>query len=348
MRPSPRLFVTLTIAALAAEPGVATGAECSPPTRESTCLDPDPLWTSAVPSGFLSVGAARAMPRHAWAFGLDTIYLLRPVVLTTRSPDPDGREIRVVDDAVNVTASAAYAPWRHSEVSLGLPVSLYRTGTGMSGVTSQSGPGLPATALRDLRLGMGHQLLATAGGAGRPEVLLMSRLTLTLPTGAAASFAGERGPVLAPSLSVAVERGILVAAAEQGVRLREPVDLGGARLGTQIVSAVGFGVKVLDQGRLTIAAESWVMPSLTSGKRTLPNGEQIATTVLTPAEWLLSAWTRLGPVTVAIGGGTGLPLSQETRRDSAGVETTTHFAGVTSPRVRLGLVVRYETAPLGD
>jgi hypothetical protein len=69
---------------------------------------------------------------------------------------------------------------------------------------------------------------------------------------------------------------------------------------------------------------------------------------LVPAEWLASlrsAPTEDDGFVLQLGGGTGIPLSSETR-DGA----SDQFAGVTTPRFRLVFVVRYAPgkSPKGD
>jgi hypothetical protein len=316
-------------------------ADCQPPTRQSPCFDADELWIPAAPTRFIGIAPGRALAAHTWTFGVDATYLSRPVVLRTASPDPNGRDVRVVDDVVDLALAAAYAPVPHLELTAIVPAALYRSGTGLVGVTSQNGPTLPVAALRDVRLGVAHDLLPNPSSKERPDVGLATRLDVALPTGEQSSFAGERGPIVAPSLSLDFRSGIFFAGAQAGARFRRPVQIGGARLGTQIVSALGVGVNVLGEDRLAVALEGWLLPTLLSQRRTLPDGTAIIGGELIPTEWMVSARTRLDEVVLALGLGSAIPWSTETRRATDGEESTTHFAGVTSPRFRAALVVRY-------
>jgi len=155
------------------------------------------------------------------------------------------------------------------------------------------------------------------------------------------SFAGERSVVAAPALDVAVRHGPFFAAAEERVRLREPVAFAGDRLGTEFVSALGVGADVVEGGVLAVALEAYVAPYLSAQGRTLPDGTKVDSNGLVPAEWMLSARTRLKGFTLGIGGGTAIPLSGESRTDPTGARTTNSYAAVTSPEFRIALTLRH-------
>lgn len=328
-------------------PGAARAA-CQPPTRQSTCFDADELWSPAAPSRFIGIAAGRVLAARTYALGVDATYLSRPVVLETASPDPNGRAVRVVNDVVDVAAAFAYAPVSHLELTAIVPAAIYRSGTGLVGVTSQNGPTLPVTALRDVRLGIAHDVLLSPRRDQRTAVGLATRLDLALPTGNDDAFAGERGPVVAPSASFDVTHGIFFAGAQLGVRLRRPVELGGARLGTQLTSTFGVGANVLPKDRLALGLEAWLLPTLLSQRRTLPDGTLVTSGTLFPAEWMLSGRTRIDDTVLALGLGSSVPWSSETRRATTGEESTTHFAGVTAPRFRAVLVLRYAPRSSSD
>jgi hypothetical protein len=319
----------------------AARADCQPPTRQSTCFDADELWSPAAPSRFIGIAPGRTLAPRTYALGLDTTYLSRPVVLETGSPDPGGRAVRVVDGVVDIAAALAYAPVSHLELSAIIPAAIYRSGAGLVGVTSQNGPALAVAALRDVRLGAAHDVLRSRPGEGRTDIGLATRLDVALPTGNADAFAGERGPVLAPRVSFDLAHGIFFVGAEAGARLRRLVEIGGARLGTQLTSSLGAGANVLPNDRLALGIEAWLLPTFLSQRRTLPDGTLVTNGALLPAEWMLSARTRLADTVLALGLGSSLPWSSETRRATSGEESTTHFAGVTAPRFRAVLVVRY-------
>ena len=279
------------------------------------------------------------MGAGAWAVGVDATYLSRPLTLVATSPAPGGREVRVVDDVLDTSVSATYSPVPRLEMDAVLPFAAYRTGTGTTGVTSQTGPDLQTSALRDLRLGAAYAIVARRLGR-QSMVAMTTRLDLALPTGSAGSFAGDRGPVIAPSLGFELEHHALFAAAELGARLREPVEIGTVHLASELVWKMGLGAHLLDRERFDVAIETWALPTLVSQSRTLPDGTR-ADGVLVPAEWMASVRTRSGPVTMAVGGGGAIPLSSQTQTGPDGASTTDHFAGITSPGFRLALVLRY-------
>lgn len=325
-------------------PGAARAA-CQPPTRQSTCFDADELWSPAAPSRFIGIAPGRTLAPHTYALGIDATYLSRPVVLETGSPDPSGRAVRVVDDVVDVAAALAYAPAPHLELTAIVPAAVYRSGTGLVGVTSQNGPALPMMALRDVRLGVAHDLLPSPRPDQRLDVGLATRLDVALPTGESSAFAGERGPVVAPSVSFDLTSGLFFFGAQTGARLRRPVEIGGARLGTQLISSLGAGADVLPKDRLALGVEAWLLPTLLSQRRTLPDGTLVTSGELFPAEWMFSARTRVDDTVLALGLGSAIPWSSETRKATNGEESTTHFAGVTAPRFRAVVVIRYAPRP---
>jgi hypothetical protein len=317
----------------------ARAVDCTPRTAQSTCFDADTLWVPASPTAFVGIPGASALPARSFALTADASYLSRPVVLSTLSPDPNGRDVRVVDDVVDATISGAYAPVRHLELTIALPMAVYRTGTGLSGVTTQSGPGLEGTALRDIRIGAAHDIVTLRPQGFRIDIA--TALVLSLPTGDASEFAGAREPVTSPGLSFSLRKGVFFAGADAGARIRRPVSIGGARLGTEIVSMLGAGIDALDRERLALAVEAWLYPTFLSQEQTFRDGVRVTEGTLVPAEWMLSARTRLGDVTLVGGFGTAIRLSSETRRSPTGETASDSFAGVTAPRVRATLVARW-------
>jgi hypothetical protein len=166
------------------------------------------------------------------------------------------------------------------------------------------------------------------------------RFEVSAPSGDRSQFAGEGWAVFVPSLAAEYRRGRVFAGAELGARIRPTAQLLGARIGTQIVTALGAGVDVLPRSLLSATLEAWALPTLdqqadvtlsggTTGQySTTPNGKH-----LVPAEWQLSARTApvRGDLSIQLGGGGALPLGDE--------------APVTRPRFRFTLGVRW--APSG-
>jgi hypothetical protein len=223
-----------------------------------------------------------------------------------------------------------------------LQVAVHRTGTGLDGVTSQRGRSLRAAALRDVRLGAGYALVA-GEDPGQPQTVA-PRLEVALPTGDATSFAGNGGVTVAPSIALGLRIGSFFAATQQGVRLRSASDLGGLRHGSEVVSLLGLGVDLLGGERLSLALEAWLRPSLVRQQRTTHEGTRVEARLL-PAEWMASVGTRLGELRLAVGAGSAVPLSRETRSRSDGSERSDSFAGLTAPRFRALLSARRDFAP---
>jgi hypothetical protein len=179
--------------------------------------------------------------------------------------------------------------------------------------------------LRDVRLGFGFSLPRLPV---LPRLGAKLRFEAKLPLGSAQALAGEEGPVASPSLALSTGAGGFFGGIELGARLRRPTDVFGARIGSQAVLALGGGYGWRKLG-LTLALEAYALPSLIADGRTQ----------YLPAEWLGSvrfAPRLLGPVSLGLSGGGGLPLASD--------DTGAHFSfGV--PSVRALLLARLLTAP---
>ncbi len=333
--------------ALSSRPALAT--DCEPASQVSTCFDADNLWLSAGPSRFVSIAPGEIAPKQATAFAASLGYISRPIVLSAPSPDPDGREIRVVNDALNLTTAWAYAPTSSFEVTFAAPLTLHQTGAGAEGYTSQNGPPLARTAVHDPRIGAGLSLPVPESFARTSHFAAKARLELAIPFGDEADFAGERGPSGSATVAASFHHGILFGGAEVGLRYRPATRFATARLGTSLFSAVGLGVDILTDDFLSLGAEAWMLPVLVSQPGRTSSSTEVRDGLLVPAEWLAtfrSAPTSDKGFSVQLGGGTGIPLSSETRTE-AGQTASDQFSGVTTPRFRLVFVVRYtpEAAP---
>jgi hypothetical protein len=298
--------------------------DCDPPSGISTCIDANAVWLPAGRPRFATIAPAQPTPDGAYAFGAALSYLSRPIVLVAPSPDPEGREIRVVDDRIDATLLWAYAPTARLELSLATPFVLHQTGAGAEGVTSQSAPPLTRTASADPRFGIGYAI------ANRDELALKAQAELSLPLGDRHLYAGEGSFVLAPSIAASLRIAPFFAGSQLGARIRRSVPLADASFGSQAVAALGVGVEILPREQLSFGVEAIALPSLVAQDRARGDAR------LMPAEWLASL--RSVPLTdpaliLQLAGGTGLPLS--------GGELD-----LTSPRVRLLAAVRY--APVAD
>lgn len=332
---------TLALCLAAVSLAGRAGADCTPRTHASTCFDADPLWVPAAPSKFVAIPAATALRAGTLAAGLDLSYASHPVTLVAASPDPSGRDVHVIDQLLDGAASAAASPFPHLEASVTLPFVAMRSGTGLGGVTSQGESSLSAAALRDVRLGLGQDLTLGRPASGT-EPRVMSRLEAALPTGGA--FAGSRGVTVAPSFGVELRSAPVFFGAQLGARFRPVSEIGGARLGSELVVGLGAGMDVMEREKLSLAVEGFALPSLVSQRQALPDGTTTEGT-LVPSEWIFSARTRFGPIRLQLGLGTAIPLSGASERHPDGTVSTEHFAAITSPEYRITLAVRYVTSP---
>jgi len=318
----------------------ARAEACESPGGYSPCVDADTLWLAPGRSRFVGLESARVLSKRQFVAGLGATYLVRPVELHVASPDPDGRTIAVVDDALNVTAFAALGLGANLELDAALPFTVFQTGAGVQGVTTQDASPLAAQALRDPRLGASYELLR-----GSTPWAPSGKLTLraALPLGTDDALAGDRSFVIAPGSTWTIDEQPFFAALQVGARLRRVTELGGARVGSQLTAGLGFGVDVLAHELLTFSAEATLLPGLASQSHAAPDGTR-STGRLIPSEWLLSARSRplrSTNLSVQLGAGMGIPLSSEERSSPAGSSASEHFAGVTTPRFRGVLVLRY-------
>jgi hypothetical protein len=313
----------------ATKPAHAADVDCDPSSGISTCIDSDSLWVAPGQTRFFGIfRAAKAAP--GFGFGVATSYLSRPIVLTAASPDPEGRDINVVRDAVNVTYLWSYAAG-DLELGLATPVTLHQRGAGAEGVTSQSASPIGRTAVRDPRLSLAYVLPVPAGWRNSGGFAAKADLTLSAPLGDADRYASSGGFVVAPSIVLGADMGRLHLAGDVGVRLRRTSRLATARVGSTLHSSLGISVDLLSKELLALGAEAWVQPSLVSQK----TPERGAEPTLVVSEWLASLRsvpTADPAFSLQLGGGTAIPLSS----DGAGP-----FAGVTSPEFRFVLSARY-------
>lgn len=239
-----------------------------------------------------------------------------------------------VDDQVNTTFAWSYGVSDRLELDLVLPLTLGQSGLGLSPVTG--GYGLHDTATRDMRFGSTYALVPRAQEVPLHQIALSlaARFEVSAPTGDDDQFAGEHVGVLVPGLSSEVRYDRFYGGVELGARIRPITDLLGARVGSQIVAALGVGANILSRDLLSVAAEAWALPTLAEqadvslqGSRyvSTPNGHQI-----TPAEWQVSARSAPihgGDLSFQLSGGGGIPLDSET--------------AITVPRFRFTLGVRW-------
>lgn len=330
-------MLALAASLLAPRPLHASG--CAPNPALSACFDANELWLPAGPASFISLPATRVIGVGQVSFGVATEWLHHPVVLHVASPDRDGRNINVIDSALDASFFLGFGLLKNLELSLAAPTRLYQTGAGSSGVSSQTAPPLERNAVRNPRLGLGYSLddaLATRG------LGLRLAFDASLPLADESELAGERSIVAMPSATLSVQAGVFRLGASLGARLRSAVDFASVRLGNQGFAALGLGFDVLDAELLFVGVEAFALPSLGNSRAAAANSA-ISSESLIPAEWLLSvhsSFEERGNWTLSVAAGTGIPLSSETRETSAG-SATAHFLGLGAPDLRSLVVLRF-------
>lgn len=345
-----RLTSTPSLAALAAGLLVATSsgsaraqATCS--GSASPCVNSDALWSTPGPSRFAHVSATETTNPGDLAIGVVTSYQSRPLVLRTASPGPGaaGTDSYAVDNQVTANFLWQYGITQRLAFDAALPITLGQSGDGLSALTG--GSGLKFTAIRDFRFGLALAIVPRErtdlettqkrGGPGNAYSLTL-RLGTSAPIGDKAELASERTAVFLPSLAGDYRVGRFIVGAEVGARVRPTTDLLGARIGTQLLTAVGVGVDVLPRELLSFGLEARALANLAEqadvtrsagGLVSTPNGRYVF-----PAEWMLSARTAplpSGDFTLFFGGGGGLT------QDTATVPRFRFVLGVTyAPRGR--------------
>jgi hypothetical protein len=221
----------------------------------------------------------------------------------------------------------SYGIGRRLDLDVALPLTFGQGGTGLAPVSG--GPGLKDTAVRDMRFGFTYALVRKARSpqsASEEDAWgLAGRFEVSAPTGDRDQFAGERSGVFVPSLAADGKSGRFFGAAEAGARIRPVTELLGARVGTQLLGAIGVGFNLMADERLAAALEAWALPTFAAQSGSSSRGAP-----LIPAEWQLSL--RTSPLasrelSVQFGGGGALDNS------------------LTTPQVRFTLSIRW--APSG-
>jgi hypothetical protein len=301
--------------------GEAHGRECDNPLI-NTCINSDTYWPTPGPMRFATVNGTETVGQGQIGFGLAATYLSRPVVLQIASPGPGGSDQYVVDHQVTGNFLFAYGITDRLQLDFALPVTFIQTGAGTSPLTA--GPDLRDTAIRDLRFGFAYALVPRARvspdasgeltGAGHAWALT-TRLTVAAPTGDSSDFAGERSAVYAPSIAADYRYKMVFVGVDLGARLRPITEFAGARVGSQMTTALGAGVDIFDRDRLSVMAEARAYLNFAEQHDTRrsdfattsqPNGKSI-----TPAEWLLAVRTApilAGDVAFFAGGGGPIPI----------------------------------------
>jgi hypothetical protein len=244
---------------------------------------------------------------------------------------------------LDVTLGATVGLLPGLELGIAAPLVLSQSGSGVSAGTSVQADDISGVALRDPRAAIGFDLFDVRGD----ELRLSSKATYTLgiPLGNETVFAGERGVVNAPQVAVIARWQRFTFGTALGLRLRAPVRLADARVGSQLATALGVAIDALEKRRLTLALEAWAMPSLVSQGYVTAGGTQVESNQV-PAEWLVSARSTLvDELSAQLGFGTAIPLSSTTRTTPGGQQSHDSFAGPPSAQFRILLAVRYLIQP---
>ena len=320
-------------------PGAAQADECASEAGFSPCFDANALWLPAGRASFLSMPDTRLTTAGQVGFGVASELLHQPLLLRVASPDRDGRDVHVLDYALDVSYFLSFGLVRNLELSVLASLRAYQSGAGVGGIDSQSAPPLTHNAVRDPRLGLAYSL---DDALALPGFGLRLGVDLTLPLGERSAFANERSFVVMPNASFGFRHRALRLSAELGARLRQAVDFAGVRLEQQGFVAFGVAVELFQPGYLTVSAEAFGLPPL-ADNRGSAKSPLVSEVRLFPAEWLVGVHTsfgRRGPWTLTLACGGGLPLSSETRESSTGPRTT-HFVGMTTPDFRSLLLLRF-------
>ena len=333
------LFVAVFLSVNALPVRTAQASECADGAEFSACFDANPLWLAAGRASFLSMPDTRTIEPGQVGFGMASEFLHRPLRLRVASPDRDGRDVHVLESAVDISYFVAFGLLRHLETSVLASTRVYQSGAGVGGIDSQSAPPLERNAVRDPRVGIAYSLddsLAVPGFGFRLG------LDATLPLGERNAFASERSFVVMPNATFGFQYRALRLHAELGARLRQSLDFAGSYLGNQGFLAFGVGLELLPANLLSLTAEVFGLPPL-SDNRGSAASPLVSQARLFPAEWLVglhSSFDSKRSWRLSLAAGSGIPLSSETRDSGTGPRSA-HFMGMTTPDFRALLVVRF-------
>lgn len=313
---TPATWVALVGATWASAPSAARASgDCA----SAPCLDAQLQWLAPGREGATVVGAERTLTRGRATAAMALGWMSRPIVLVAPSPDPDGRELNVVDHALDLTWLLGLGVGAGVQLELAAPVVVWQSGAGADAAVSSLPQPLPTTAVRDPRLGLSAQVVGDRTSA----LGVAARVVLSAPLGDEAALAGGDGAVLAPELALGWRRGRWQLAAALGARLRSRVHVATNVVDDQVVAEVGGKLRLLAEETLFVTIGGWVGPVLAPP----PAGSAGA-----PGEWSLGLGSRPAPrLALHLSGGSGLPL---------GVDGG--FA-LGTPRARATLVVAVET-----
>jgi hypothetical protein len=300
-------FSALSALALIAFATPAAATDCNPASGLSPCFESDALRVPAAHARFGGIASPQIVRAGQAAFSLSSSLVLRPLVLNAPSPAAEGREIPVVERELGLIVGVGVGLGHELEFLASMPASTARQGSGIEGVTSQRGEPLARAAVRDPRLGLAWSPLPPRAARA---LAVETRLEASLPFGDEAWFAGYAGPALLPAVSGELTLGRFVLALELGARLGEAVDFATTTQGSELFIGSGLALSILERGLLDASVELWLRPGL-SGQPDNPRYAGVTSGMA--AEWLLGLRSSDDDAfSIFAGGGTGLPLAQET------------------------------------
>jgi len=312
----------------------ADADDCLPTNRISGCVDAEALWARAGDSPYTAIGPGATTPRGRVAFEVQLSYLKRPIVAQAGAPNADGRSVYLVDNLFDGAFLFALGVTDRFELTLSAPIAFYEDGAG-TGFLSGTGKGLPRSTARDGRFGFSYAFLAhprdLPPNSKKPSVSVIGRFEIGAPYGSGMSFSRARTATLVPAVTGDLRVSRFDVTAEIGARIRGETELLDATWGTQLAFLLGASARVWDPARLTVGAEAFALPGLSSQKSGV---------VLTPAEWMVDAG-----VAPFLGGDIGFVVSGGGSIPTATSETGALERGLTSPLYRFGATLRY--APTG-
>lgn len=319
----------LAFVALGSSASEARGDDCAPRPRSgdlrfSTCIDVDNLWLRPGSGPFLSIGSALTTPPGQVAFGLAGSYSSRPLRFEAQGPDPEGRDVYVVDNLFNATFLFALGVTDRLELTAAAPVTLYQDGDGYEALLGGE-EDFPRSVMRDARFGLALAILPRPRRADADGLSLVGRFEFTAPFGEGDAFGGARAGTAIPALTADFRYDRLTVAAEVGARIRPEEELGQATWGTQVNTSLGGYVDIWEPLGLAAGAEAFALVTAAGQGEDQP--------LLVPGEWIVSA--RMAPglggdLGGFVAGGGPIPFTD---------------AGATAPRFRFSFGVSY--APRG-
>lgn len=299
----------------------------------STCIDANALWPHPGEQRFFSVASPMATSPRQIALAVQAQALLRPITLDVPGPSAGGREVRVVDYAVDQTLLLEFGAGYGFSAGFVASLIAFQRGAGSGGIAAQRGDPLPRSAPRDPRLSLAYSQRLGA------TLLIEPRFELCLPLGDTEAYASSGALTAVPALALGARFGRFHVGVDAALRLRRSVELGTGRLASQAAVALGLSADLLESGALFVSGEAFALPAL--GSSTSRTGKRLGIeSTWVPAEWLLSVGVRPEsdvPWAVVAGAGSALALSSES---SPGGSRT--FAAPTSSPLRMLITLRYD------